>query len=130
MSLFHTGVLWKEGGQFICLTPKNGSISAVFLQINVVIRSVSRCLDLAGLRLASLNQHTHPPQPTRGEGWEGRWGRGGEGGARRWGSEGGRNPVGVGVTLYCLHNFLRTSGWIFTKFIWIYLGHKKEQIRF
>ena len=28
--------------------------------------------------------------------------------------------VGVGVTLSCQHNILETSGWILTKFSWIY----------
>ena len=42
----------------------------------------------------------------------------------------GADPVGVsicvstgidiGVTLSCLHNILKTSGWILTKFSWIY----------
>ena len=31
-----------------------------------------------------------------------------------------QNPIGVGVTLSCLHNVLWTSGWILTKFSWIY----------
>ena len=34
----------------------------------------------------------------------------------------GADPVGVGIgiTLSCLHNILWTSGWILTKFSWIY----------
>ena len=32
----------------------------------------------------------------------------------------GADPVGVNVPLSCLHNILRTSGWILSKFLWIY----------
>ena len=32
----------------------------------------------------------------------------------------GADPVGIGVTLSCLHNTMRTSGWTLTKFSWIY----------
>ena len=44
------------------------------------------------------------------------------------------DPVGFGVnvsnTLSSLHNILRTSGWILTKFSWIQNWDNKEVIRF
>ena len=32
----------------------------------------------------------------------------------------GADPIGVGVTHSCLHSILWTSGWVLTKFSWIY----------
>ena len=55
--------------------------------------------------LTPSNTHTH----TRVEGQEGH-------------IFSGANPVGVGVTLYCLHNILWTSGWILTKFYGYIIG--------
>ena len=37
-----------------------------------------------------------------------------------WHTEFGMDPVGFGITLSCLHNILRSSGWILTKFSCIY----------
>ena len=44
----------------------------------------------------------------------------------------GIDPVGVGiiVTLSCLHNILWTSGWILTKFSWIYNWDIKNWLDF
>ena len=32
----------------------------------------------------------------------------------------GADPVGVSMTLSCLHNVLRASGWILIRFMWLY----------